>query len=455
MTELEVLPPNAPGAENGLHLFRGILSFFHRERPTRIRIITRSAAAYVEGTEFVLAVDSVGGRDRTTLSLINGIVTFSNEVNQVTLTDGQESFAEEGMAPSPPRGFIANNLLQWCFYYPAVIDLAELPLSAEEERLLAQSLTAYREGDLPSALARYPAGREPGSEGERVYYAALLLSVGQVEPAQKVLAGLPADAVSERLNRLASALRTLIAAVKREPNPSSFEPQLASEWLAASYYEQSQAVPGREEALRRALAFASRAVLESQEFGFGWARVADLQFSFGRIEDARKSLERSLALAPHNAQSLALQGFLLAAENRIGNAMFSFYDALAVDPFLGNAWFGRGLCRFRRGDTRAGREDLLVATALEPRRAGIRSYLGKADAEVGDYRRADKELEQAKTLDPNDPTPWLYSALLKQRENRINEAVRDLEKSQELNDNRSVYRSSLLLIRIERSEAPT
>ncbi len=51
----------------------------------------------------------------------------------------------------------------------------------------------------------------------------------------------------------------------------------------------------------------------------------------------------------------------------------------------------------------------------------------------------------AEKLDPQDPTPWLYSALLNQENNRINDAIRDLEKSQALNDNRSVYRSQLLL----------
>ena len=98
-----------------------------------------------------------------------------------------------------------------------------------------------------------------------------------------------------------------------------------------------------------------------------------------------------------------------------------------------------------RGDTKGGREDLLVAAALEPQRAGLRSYLGKAYADAGDYPRATRELQLAKKLDPNDPTAWLYSALLNQENNRINEAIRDLEKSQELNDNRSVYRSQLLL----------
>ena len=44
-----------------------------------------------------------------------------------------------------------------------------------------------------------------------------------------------------------------------------------------------------------------------------------------------------------------------------------------------------------------------------------------------------------------DPTPLLYSALLKQQENRINEAIEDLETSEVLNKNRQIYRSRLLL----------
>src|SRR5439155_1119417 len=56
-----------------------------------------------------------------------------------------------------------------------------------------------------------------------------------------------------------------------------------------------------------------------------------------------------------------------------------------------------------------------------------------------------KEFDLARSLDSHDPTPWLYSALLLQQENRINEAIDHLEKSIERNDNRSLFRSRLLL----------
>ena len=65
-TELEILPPHTADAGPGLKLFRGILSFFHRDSPGRIRVITRGAVAGVEGTEFVLEVDQVNDTERTT-----------------------------------------------------------------------------------------------------------------------------------------------------------------------------------------------------------------------------------------------------------------------------------------------------------------------------------------------------------------------------------------------------
>jgi Tfp pilus assembly protein PilF len=439
-TEIEILPPQRADAECGLHLLRGILSFFHRDEPGRIRMITRGAVAGVEGTEFILAVNDA---DRTTMSVIDGRVEFGNERAMLLLTNGEQCYVDLGHAPVRAPGFVANNLLQWSFYYPAVLDLADLPLTPEEQEALGKSLAAYRSGDLLNALAEYPSARRPSSDAERAYYASLLLSVGQVEQAEALLSSISPPHGSERTRRLADALRQLIAAVKRQPAPPIPGPRLATEFLSQSYYEQSRAIPDL--SLRAALKLARQAADVSPKFGFAWERVAELEFCFGKNERALEALEKSLAQSPRNAEGLALKGFILTAQNRPAEAIAWFDRSLAVDSALGNAWLGRGLCRIRHGEAAAGREDLLVAAALEPQRAELRDYLGKSYASAKDYGRAGKELELAKKLDPNDPTAWLYSALLNQLDNRVNEAIRDLEKSESLNDNRSVYRSQLLL----------
>ena len=442
LTELEILPANGTGTESGLHLIRGIISFFHRDKPGRIRVLTRGAFAGIEGTEFVMEAAGPDA-ERTTLSVIDGRVRFGNDAAALILTNGEQAVATPGRAPVRTAGFIASNLLQWCLYYPGVLDLNDLPLTAEEASALTNSLASYRAGDLLAALDNYPADRKPGSDAERIYHAALLLSVGQVEQAQPNLAALTATGASEKNQRLATALRTLIAAVKRGTRPASLNRPRSTELLAASYYEQSCA--GRGGSLDEALHLARQAVADSPEFGFGWERVAELEFSFGRTDRAFEALYWALTFAPRNAQALALKGFLLAAQNQTRAAITWFDRALAVDSALGNAWLGRGLCRIRDGDAAGGREDLLIAAALEPQRAALRSYLGKAFSSAGQMDRAVLEMKRAQALDPNDPTPWLYSALVKRDQNEINGAVADLEKSIDLNDNRAVYRSRFLL----------
>jgi Tfp pilus assembly protein PilF len=437
-TELEILPPRNADEEAGLHLIRGIVSFFHRDQPGRIRIITRGAVAGVEGTEFALAVDNA---DNSTLSVIDGRVRFGNEQGMILLTNGEQAVTAPGKAPLRTSGFIANNLLQWCFYYPAVLDPDELTFTADEQSALADSLAAYRSGDLLAALEKYPPDRRNVSDSERVYHAALLLAVGEVAETEALLADVTAQDTNP--HRGALALRQLIAAVKREPSVAAGAPRLASELLANSYFEQSRAIP--ETSLRNALALAQHAAAAAPKFGFAWARVAELEFSFGRTPEAFRELNQSLDLSPRNAQALALKGFILMANGHPYQARDWFDRSLAVDAALGNAWLGRGLARIHVGDAAGGREDLLIAAALEPRRAELRSYLGKAYTAAGDDTRAAKELNLAKQLDPKDPTAYLYSALLNQRNNEVNDAIRDVEKSQALNNNRSVYRSQLLL----------
>jgi Flp pilus assembly protein TadD len=442
LTEIEILPPQDSKSLSGLQIFKGILSFFHRDEPGRIRVITRGAVAGVEGTEFMLAADDSTAAGAATISVVDGIVRFSNEQGSVVVTNGQQAVVEPGTAPRLTAGFIANNLLQWCFYYPAVLDLRDLSLTAAENQSLAASLAAYRSGDLLDALAKYPAGYQPESDAGHKYYAAVLLSVGEVEETERVLNALPTGS-SDTNQRLATALRQLIAAVKRQPNPATSAPQLPSELLASSYYAQSKA--GGDASLTEALRLASQAANDSPEFSYAWERVAELEFSFGHTDRAIEALNKSLALAPRNAQALALRGFLLAAQMKPREAIAAFNDALEVDSGLGNAWLGRGLVRIRTGDRRGGQEDLLVAAALEPQRSLLRSYLGKVFADDGEAQAAQHELNMAKLLDPADPTAWRYSALFNEQDLHFNEGVRDLEKSQELNENRRVYRSRLLL----------
>ena len=75
----------------------------------------------------------------------------------------------------------------------------------------------------------------------------------------------------------------------------------------------------------------------------------------------------------------------------------------------------------------------------------VRSYLGKAYFEEKRDKQAGDQYEMSRQLDPKDPTPYFYDAIRKQTTNRPVEALQDMQKAIELNDNRAVYRSRLLL----------
>lgn len=427
LTTLQIQAPSAPGKQAGLDLKSGAAYFLSRDRPTETEFRTPLASGAIRGTEFHLAVAENG---RSVVTLIEGVIALSNEHGAVDLTSDEEATVEPGQAPTKTAALYTMNTIQWCLYYPAVLDVDEIGLSASEQETLADSITAYRSGDLLQALALFPGDRAPASNPGRVYYATLLLGVGQVGEAE--------NQIGTDESRPAKALRRLIATVKQQPAGAA-DFQTASEWMAESYVLQADGL--LEDARNSAL----DATEKSPNFGFAWARLAELEFSFGRVPEALAALDKALQLSPRNAQAVALKGFLLAAQNKIPAAREQFENAIALDGALGNAWLGRGLVRIRSGDATGGREDLQVATTLEPQRALLRSYLGKAFANANDAKRALKELALARKLDPNDPTAWLYSALLKQQENEVNDAVRDLEKSKELNDNRHLYRSRLLL----------
>jgi tetratricopeptide (TPR) repeat protein len=426
LTTTTITPPSAASDKPGLNVKEGTTYFFSREKSREMRVETPAANGAMRGTEFVLTVAANGS---TTLTMLDGEVELSNAQGSLLVTSGEQAKVNVGGRPRKTAVLEAINVIQWCLYYPGVLDLKELRYSRHADA----SISAYNEGDLLAALATYGRRTQSGSNTDNVYHAGLLLAVGQVDKARRLL-----NAAS-RGTRGRQALLTLIAAVTLKPRPDSTPPQTASDWIAESYYLQSQAN------LPAALEAAKRATEIDPEFGFAWTRVAELHFSFGRIPQAKVALEKGMQLSPRNPAAHALLGFLFSAENKINQAKGAFENAIAIDGALGNAWLGRGLCLIRQGKDEDGRRDLQVAAALEPNRAFFHSYLGKAFSNNGNEPKARLELERAKTLDPRDPTPWIYSTIENKQDSRINEAVRDLEKSQELNDNRRVYRSQFLL----------
>lgn len=430
LTRAEIVPPNRESGKAAVNLSAGALYFFSREKANELEVLTPAATGALRGTEFVVRVESGG---RTRITMLDGVVELSNAAGSVTLHSGEQGEAEIGQPPRKTAMIEAKNIIQWTLYYPAVLDPEDLNLSDAERRAVADSLAAYIDGDLLGALERYPKNHRPTSPGGRLFRAGVLLAVGRLDVAMREMERVPADAPG----RL--ALEQMIAAVRFTDWTRTATPQTAGEWMAASYYLQSKAE------LELARTAAKRATEVAPGFGYAWVRLANLEFSFGRTSQALRELTRGLELTPRNAQGYALRGYMLSAQNSIRQARAAFDEAIRLDGALGNAWLGRGLTYMRERRDEEGLQDLQTAAVLEPNRSIFRSYLGKVFSVMNRAKTANLDLERAKELDPNDPTPWLYSAIQRKQENRYNQAVDDLEKSVALNDNRQIFRSKFLL----------
>ena len=430
-TTLELLPPrHAERWRFGLP--GGSLFFFNREKPSTVEFDTPLAAGAIRGTEFLLEISAAS--PSLHLALLDGEVGLQTLAGEVSLQRGEDLLYLPGKALRKTLLVQSAQNIQWALYYPAIISLEELQLDARELLVLSDVLVRYRAGSMLAALAVWPSTEGEQGSGLKILRAQLELAVGRVSEAETILASLPDQPASAR------ALLELIAVVRGDTVlPSPVATRSASEELSESYRFQSRSE------LRLALIAARSAAILAPQFGAAHARIAELEFAFRHHREASAELQIALGLSPRLATAHAIQGFVLLDRGDDSGALVAFERARDLDAALGEAWLGRGLCllRLRRFDE--ARTSFQAAAALEPQRGLYRSYLGKVASEGRDSKAAEKEFLLAKRLDPNDPTAWLYSALHLWQENRLNEAIRDLENSIALNDRHATFRSKLLL----------
>jgi cytochrome c-type biogenesis protein CcmH/NrfG len=430
LSTLVIQAPKSSASKPVLDLQSGSSYFFSRESPTEVEFRTPLTSGAIRGTEFEL---SVGPNGHTEVTMLDGEVYLSNELGAETIVSGEKGIVAPGEKPTKTPVINALNTIQWSLYYPGLLHLGDLDLSSDDQTVLIESLNAYQRGNLTQALELLPEDAAYTSPHGTLYAAVAELSAGHIDTARSLLD-------NNNQDDLLAAIRIFLAAVQNEiPKDSIAPPTSATHWLAQSYLNQAQ----------HDLSAAKRAIETSLElapdFGFAWVRLAELEFGEGRTQAAQDALTKAQSLCPDNAQMHALQGFLQLASGDTNQANQAFSHAIALDGALGNAWLGRGLVHIKQGREQEGRLAIQTAAVLEPQRALFRSYLGKAYSAEHLNDLALRDLDRAKSLDPNDPTAWLYSSLVKKEQNQINEAVSDLQNSQRLNDNRGLFRSRNLL----------
>jgi hypothetical protein len=429
-----------------LRLAAGLISVFSR-RPEALEVGTPFANAAVEGTEFVVAVEA----DRARVTVLEGRVGFGNPRGRLSLAAGSTAVARAGEAPVIELDVRPRDAVRWALYYPPVSpDL----LGDRDEATLAAPLRdalRLRREDRPGLPSR-AGGDAGGGPGRDVARAPGRAGAGGGPPRRgrggvdRALALDPGAARRWRSGRSRPWPRgrtrrrwpTLAAPWQSVPSP----PRRGSPCPTPSRPPSTWTGRARRWPRRRA---SPRTTPWSAP---GWPRSSSPR---GPARGQARRRRGPPSGAGPGTDGLG-RGFVALAGLDTRAAKAAFAGVIAAEPLNPQARLGQGLARVREGDLAGGREDLELAVALDPGNSLLRSYLGKAYLEERRDKLAGDELATAKGLDPNDPTPWFYDAIRKQRANRPVEALRDLEEAIGRNDRRGVYRSRLLLDRIGRAE---
>ncbi|PWB48987.1 MAG: hypothetical protein C3F12_00365 [Candidatus Methylomirabilota bacterium] len=292
---------------------------------------------------------------------------------------------------------------------------------------------------IAEAKSRFPSSPQPPTQAALLY----LIQGRVAEARQELEHALTLDPGYAP----AHGLRSNIALVRNEKGiaqQAAMQAVAANPSSASSYLDLSLAKQA-EFRLDEALQAARKALEMESDNPMAMIQVSRLLFGLGNLSEASRMAEEARRRAPSDPLVTSTWGFLLLAQGKTKEAITAFDQAIEQDSTRGEPHLGRGLALFRSGQTEEAVQEMRMATLLEPKVSLYWSYLGKALYEVKRYPEDGDPFSVAKQLDPNDPTPWLYDAIRKQSINRPVEAVQDLQRSIELNDNRAVYRSRLLL----------
>jgi tetratricopeptide (TPR) repeat protein len=389
-----------------VNMLKGAAHFFSR-RPRSLEVKTPFTIAGVRGTEFFIRVD----QSETFLSIFEGAVQASNAAGSLALASGQSAVAAAGKAPVLRTVARPRDAVHWALYYPPVLD--GTGAGTDEVRGYAQ-----RASELLAA------GRVEAAEANLTQALRLDPSFGDALALQSIIAVVQ--------NRKDEALTLAQKAVEAAPNS-------AAAHIAMSYANQADFnLEGARQSLEQAVSVAP-------DNAVAWARLSELHLSFADMDKALEAAKKAVAMNPNVSRTQTVLGFAYLTQVDTLLAGAAFEKAISMDEADPLPRLGLGLAKIREGDVPGGREQIEIAASLDPNNSLVRSYLGKAFYEEKRDGLDAREYQIAKELDPNDPTPYFYDAIRKQTENRPVEALQDLQTAIDLNDNRAVYRSKLLL----------
>jgi tetratricopeptide (TPR) repeat protein len=270
--------------------------------------------------------------------------------------------------------------------------------------------------------------------------------VGKIDEAKKLLTD---SRISGRDAAIAHSLLSQIyltqnskedaareAAAALEANGESPMARMTSALVKISYFE-----------LPKAMKLLDRSLAADPHFLEAYVYLARLWLGADYLDRAWKIIGKAMEISKTDSDVLSLAGFICLGYRDYDKASALFAEAIKNNPGFGEPHIGLANIAFRNRNFGLGLSEMLTATLLEPRVSLYQSSLGKALYQAKSFDKALEVYDYSKTLDPNDPTPYLYKGIALTDLYRPGEAIQEINKSIELNDNMAIFRSRLMLDR--------
>jgi tetratricopeptide (TPR) repeat protein len=400
-----------------IELIRGVIHVISRD-PRSLRFSTPYANAGIEGTEFDIRV--VEEERRTEIAVLEGEVVVTTPLGGIDAASGHVASAREGEMPVARSIVEPIELMRWASYFPEVLD-HDLPAPDEEPRADQNADPIFF---TERAAARLRRGNVEAAEAD-------IAAALRFRPGDSDVIALQAVLALGR-NDFGSARKHAAAATAASP-PS------AAAFIALSHVQQM------DHDLDGALASAQTAISLDARNAIAWARRAEVELGLGQWNRSLEAAQRAIELDAQLGYARTVLGFVRLSGGDVARAIEELERAAMLDQGAPLPHIGLALALMRRGDLVQGREQLELAVALDPANALSRSYMAKTYDTENRSKLPGTQLELAKRFNPDDPTPWLYDALVKSSRNRPVEALQDLLGAISRNDNRALFRSRLAM----------
>jgi tetratricopeptide (TPR) repeat protein len=436
-SQLQILAPETKTSPMVIRVFGALSEVFVRPRGnTQVR--TAAAIAAARGTAFLVQLPD---ENTAVVTVTEDEVEFFNNSGAVLLTEGEQSTAVVGKAPTTPVTVDASGELAWtaeiaglpvdyetAFSTPD-LDAAQIAAvqSPDDARAQLQLGDAQRAvGDAAAAKIAYQRALEiePQNVAAHVGLSLTALSMGDLNGAQAALVPIGNTAEAQAVGGLIALQNAdYIAAEKQLRNATQKSPQLyqAHALLALALLSQNE--------LAEAQAAARRAVELAPRSSQAASTLSLVLFFSGEefADEAEREANRAVALNPDSPLALLAKGRVLLLAREPEEAAAAFAQAAALLPRLEVAQREWGASLLLQGKPQSAAKAYRRALAINPASAEAQSGLGVALLRQGKVPEAQAAQQRALELDGDNATARANYAALLIEEGKLDEARRQLE----------------------------